>query len=102
MVETPVLPELPHWAGAVVTPRARPAAPAHYRPPAACLASDGLAERSDLAVLSIGASRRRLDYLLTRVLGHAGRTPGILGIGLDSIQRCLSREHTARRIISPQ
>jgi sarcosine oxidase gamma subunit len=62
-----------------MTRRAGRPAPAHYGSAAGelavCMAGVGLADRSDLAVLSIAASRRGLDHLLARVLGR-GVAPG--------------------------
>jgi glycine cleavage system aminomethyltransferase T len=65
---------LPGQAGAVMTQRRGRPAPAHYGSVAAelavCIARVGLAVRTDLAVLSVAASRRGLDLLVARVVGQ--------------------------------
>jgi glycine cleavage system aminomethyltransferase T len=74
MAEILALPDLLRQAGAVMTQRGGRAAPAHYGSAASelavCVAGVGLADRSDLGVLSIAASHRGLDHLLARVVGH--------------------------------
>ena len=79
MHEALALPDLLRQAGAVMTQRGGRAVPAHYGSATTeltvCLTGVGLADRSDLAVLSVAASERGLDRLLARVLGH-GIAPG--------------------------
>lgn len=74
MPEALALADLLRQAGAVLTRRGGRPVPAHYGSPAGelavCVAGVGLAERSDLAVISIAAGERGLDQLLVRVLGH--------------------------------
>lgn len=79
MPETLALPDLLRRAGAVMTQRGGRPVPAHYGSAATelavCVKGVGLADRSDLAVLSVAASHRGLDRLLGRVLGD-GVAPG--------------------------
>lgn len=79
MPEVLALHDLLRQAGAVMTQRGGRPVPAHYGSAATeltvCVTGVGLADRSDLAVLSVAASHRGLDRLLARVLGH-GIAPG--------------------------
>lgn len=79
MSEDLALRDLLRRAGAVMTWRGGRAVPAHYGSAATeltvCVTGVGLADRADLAVLSVTASPRSLDGLLARLLGH-GVAPG--------------------------